>query len=105
MRSASGAATVTTSPLVHVHEAVSRTVVFEFALSPGEKEATPRSVSFTPEPTIVAAAGLPIESTAPAIAREQKTLTAVIVEPELSTVFTAMGALGVVGALAVEGRK
>jgi len=84
---------------------VSRTVVFEFALSPGEKEATPRSVSFTPEPTSVAEVGLPVESTALTIAREQLTFTAVIVDPELSTVLTAMGVLGGVGALAVEGRK
>ena len=106
MRTASGDATVTVSPLIQVHEAVRATVLFEFACNEGEKLATPATVvTLLPKPTSVADVTAPAESTARATAREQDTDTTVMRSPELSTRTAAIGALGGLGASAVEERK
>ena len=106
MRTASGDTTATTSPLIHVHEAESSRLVFELACKEGLKFATPATVeTVLPRPMSVALVGAPAASNALATEREHVTDTAVMVSPELSTRVAAIGALGGIGASAVEERK
>ena len=60
MRSASGLATVTTSPLIHVHDAVSSTLAFVAPDTPSEKEATPDDVETVVAPSSDTLAAWPV---------------------------------------------
>ena len=60
MRSASGAATLTTSPLIHVHEAVSSTLALVAPETPSEKLATPAAVEAVVAPSSVTGVAAPV---------------------------------------------